>query len=203
MVRERDPFGLALRHLGGCLRDGLIEPGRPVLAAELATELQISATPVREALSRLAGEGLLEDRRGRGFYVLHPAAAQIEELYGLHGAYVEFALAADSTAAIKMPSSSEALTSDAQALRGRAEQLFSLILQRTDGGVARRAHQRVADQLAPIRLLEPLAIGDAAEELKGLWFAAMQSMADFRAAHQAYHAKRCAAARVLAGLLLK
>ena len=63
MARLRDPYGMALEGLRAGLRAGRFGLGAPLVAAELAPTLSVSATPLREALSRLAGEGLLEDRR--------------------------------------------------------------------------------------------------------------------------------------------
>ena len=65
-MRDRDAFGNALQALRQRLRDGAYAPGAPLVIIELAHELNISATPMREALARLAGEGLIEDRRGVG-----------------------------------------------------------------------------------------------------------------------------------------
>jgi DNA-binding GntR family transcriptional regulator len=43
--------------------------------------VKLSPTPVREALSRLAGEGELEERRGDGFFVRRLSAADLIPLY--------------------------------------------------------------------------------------------------------------------------
>ena len=82
MVPERlEPFRQALVDLRRRLRDGALEPGARVTAKEVAEGLKLSHTPVREALSRLAGEGLLEERRGDGFFVPELSAADIAVLY--------------------------------------------------------------------------------------------------------------------------
>jgi DNA-binding GntR family transcriptional regulator len=49
----------------------------------LAGELGVSRTPVREALSRLAQDGLLENGRGKGYYVADLDAKQVADLYAL------------------------------------------------------------------------------------------------------------------------
>ena len=62
-----EPFHVVLRHLRDRLQRGVLPPGAHITAVDLADELRLSTTPVREALSRVAGEGLLEDRRGHAF----------------------------------------------------------------------------------------------------------------------------------------
>lgn len=49
--------------------NGQFEPGRPLIEEQIAAELQISRTPVREALAILQHEQLLSPRGGRGLYV--------------------------------------------------------------------------------------------------------------------------------------
>jgi DNA-binding GntR family transcriptional regulator len=49
--------------------DGKIEPGHSLIEEQIAAELQISRTPVREALAILQHEQLIAPRGGRGLYV--------------------------------------------------------------------------------------------------------------------------------------
>lgn len=93
--KPKDPFSAALDALRDRLRDGRLVLGQPLTITDLADELGLSATPVREALSRLAGEGLIEDRRGRGYFAPRLDVSDVAELYGLRGLYVADALAAD------------------------------------------------------------------------------------------------------------
>ena len=55
--KRRDTFGLALNELRVRVRDGRAAPGTPLMVSDLAEELKLSPTPVREALAWLAGEG--------------------------------------------------------------------------------------------------------------------------------------------------
>ena len=59
-MRTRDPFGEALSELRMRLRQGELRPGAPLVVMDLAQSLGLSATPVREALAFLAGEGLID-----------------------------------------------------------------------------------------------------------------------------------------------
>ncbi|HEX7944210.1 MAG TPA: GntR family transcriptional regulator, partial [Phenylobacterium sp.] len=93
-VRNRDPFGAVLETLRQQIRRGDLPPGEPLIVMDLAQDLGVSATPVREALAYLAGEGLIDGRRGRvrGYATWRPSAADLTELYRLHQAQVVFAL---------------------------------------------------------------------------------------------------------------
>ena len=64
-LRSRDPFGAVLEALRGQIRSGQLPPGEPLIVMDLARALGISATPVREGLAYLAGEGLIDlDEQG-------------------------------------------------------------------------------------------------------------------------------------------
>lgn len=78
-MRQRDPFGAALGGLRTAIEHGLA-PGQHLSVADIAASLSLSTSPVREALSRLCGEGLVEDRRGLGYFT---RAAPLEDILGL------------------------------------------------------------------------------------------------------------------------
>jgi len=78
-MRQRDPFGTALASLRTAIEDGLA-PGQHLSVADIAASLNLSTSPVREALSRLCGEGLIEDRRGLGYFT---RATPLEDILGL------------------------------------------------------------------------------------------------------------------------
>lgn len=62
-----------------------IVPGTPVSEASLARDLQVSKTPVREALLRLQSVGLIESDGGRGVRVVSPSREIIEQAYEIRG----------------------------------------------------------------------------------------------------------------------
>lgn len=76
-----EPFVIALSVLRERLQLGTTPPGARITAVDLADELGLSTTPVREALSRLAGEDVVEDRRGQGYFVRRLNGADIADLY--------------------------------------------------------------------------------------------------------------------------
>ena len=60
---------------------GDIAPGQFAREQELSTAMNVSRTPLREALTRLASEGLLERLPHRGFRVPKQSYRQLVELY--------------------------------------------------------------------------------------------------------------------------
>jgi len=63
--------------------DGRLEPGRRLKEEELARELGISRTPVREALLMLQAEGLVDASPNRGATVRSHTAEGLDDLYQL------------------------------------------------------------------------------------------------------------------------
>jgi DNA-binding GntR family transcriptional regulator len=62
------------------LRDGTIGAGQPLQEVQLAEKLGVSRTPVREALTRLASEGLLASD-GRSFVVPALSLQDVDDIY--------------------------------------------------------------------------------------------------------------------------
>lgn len=63
------------------IRDGTLAPGHRVREADIAEQLKISRTPVREALRRLETEGLLTTAAYRGLVVASLDYQAVMELY--------------------------------------------------------------------------------------------------------------------------
>jgi DNA-binding GntR family transcriptional regulator len=63
-----------------------IVPGQRLSHEELVLRLQISQTPIREALSRLAQEGYVTRLTNRGYRVSEMTAAEVAELFDLRHA---------------------------------------------------------------------------------------------------------------------
>ncbi|MHB8496117.1 MAG: GntR family transcriptional regulator [Casimicrobiaceae bacterium] len=73
----------ALAKLRAGIVTGQIEAGRLYPISYFATQLGVSATPVREALLDLANEGLVEVVRNRGFRVVKLTEADLDEIFQL------------------------------------------------------------------------------------------------------------------------
>jgi DNA-binding GntR family transcriptional regulator len=62
------------------LREGVLRSGDRLTEIDIATRLQVSRTPVREALARLASEGLV-DSEGRGYAVPTFGERDADDIY--------------------------------------------------------------------------------------------------------------------------
>lgn len=71
---------------------GDLPAGARVRDADLAAQLGVSRTPVREALLRLADDGVLESAMGRGFRVPPIEAVELREVGDILGALEALAL---------------------------------------------------------------------------------------------------------------
>jgi len=63
--------------------EGRLRAGEKIRPGDLAEELAVSPTPVREGLSRLASEGFVDARARRGFFVQEPDVDEVAQLYGI------------------------------------------------------------------------------------------------------------------------
>lgn len=195
MAPERlEPFRQALVDLRRRLRDGELGPGVRVTAKEVAESLRLSPTPVREALSRLAGEGLLEERRGDGFFVPELTADDVAALYRLSEHLLLIALA---TARPEADGRSADAKTEEDPVRA-VERLFFSWAAASCSRVTVEAYRTVAIRLAPVRRHEPALLDDLVQESETLHrLAPPARRGDRSEAIQAFHSRRV----VLAGRL--
>ncbi len=77
------------------LRDMIIQnelaPGDRIREREVCEELQVSRTPLREALHKLASEGLIELVPNRGAVITRPSAEEIADMLQVLGVLEAFA----------------------------------------------------------------------------------------------------------------
>lgn len=76
---------LVIREVRRSILDGSLPPGAPVSIADLSERLAVSHIPVREALRRLEGEGLVELRRSRSAVVSPLSREDFEDVFRLRG----------------------------------------------------------------------------------------------------------------------
>jgi len=80
---SRSAGAAAAEQIRDAIVDGRLEPGRRLKEEQLASELGISRTPVREALLVLQAEGLVDALPNRGSTVRTYARRDLEEMYEL------------------------------------------------------------------------------------------------------------------------
>jgi DNA-binding transcriptional MocR family regulator len=198
-----EPFQLALAALRDQLRTGRLRPGQRLAASGLAESLRFSATPVREALSRLAGEGLIEERRGQGYFARAWSGDDVADLYRISLAHLEVALKRGRPPPLRPldelrpePSAIDVAVDPVVAV----EQVMLGWVRAAGGRALLANYSRVSLQLGPVRRQEPLLFEDLAEEaarLLGGPGAGPERVSGVRR----FHGRRIAAATRLTGLL--
>ena len=73
-----------VQNLRSAIISGRLRPGEFIRIAMTAQALNVSATPVREALVALRGDGLVESKPNRGFRVVALSRKNIEDTYLVH-----------------------------------------------------------------------------------------------------------------------
>ncbi len=82
-VEQRTLCDEAADRLRDAIRNGGLRPGTRLVERDLAEHLGMSRIPVREAISRLVEEGLVEKSPHRGTFVYAPTRKEIEEICSL------------------------------------------------------------------------------------------------------------------------
>jgi hypothetical protein len=196
-----DSFQLALSGIRERLRDGVFRPGERIAATEVAVLLGLSATPVREALFRISGEGLLEDRRGQGFFVSALTGLDIADLYRLSLAHLTMALTSQRPGAkgFASPTRQPRPGSAADPVRD-VELLFADWILESGGQALWMSYRSLNIRLGPVRRAEPLLLEDLPAEAAALRGRAATPLKRLRALDE-FHARRIDHADQLAPLL--
>ncbi len=82
-VAQRTLSDEAADRLRSAIRNGSLRPGTRLVERDLAERLGMSRIPIREAIQRLAEEGLVRKATHRGTFVYAPTLAEIEEISSL------------------------------------------------------------------------------------------------------------------------
>ncbi|AOY75184.1 GntR family transcriptional regulator [Clostridium formicaceticum] len=77
---------LVFQHLREAILEGKLEPGRRLMEMQLAEELGVSRTPVREAIRKLELEGLVMMVPRKGAYVADVSVRDVMEVLEIRGA---------------------------------------------------------------------------------------------------------------------
>lgn len=192
MAQNHDQFTFVLEALRERLRTRAGVRGEPLTVNDLASTWGVSATPVREALAHLAGEGLIEDRLRRGYYAWRLDVSDLTDLYRAQKTLTMTALAdlVARTAERAMTLTADALSPPSViaplTLRfGGADAIlfWEAVTWRIASEAGHRfflnLQQRLSDRLAPARQMEPSVLLEDGAALSGL--ADMVNRRDWRA----------------------
>ncbi|KQW72248.1 hypothetical protein ASE17_05100 [Phenylobacterium sp. Root77] len=200
-VRDREPFGSALAEIRARIRVGAILPGQALVVDDLARDLRLSPTPVREALAYLTGAGLVVGREGRarGYAVSALSAADLADLYRLHALQVAFGLAEASRRRLAPATAGDDAEEGGAELAERAGRFFQRLVEASGNRTLLRAHQALAHRLHLPRTIEPRVFPDAEPELARLISAS--SSADLGRAVRHYHRRRVSRSEQIIALI--
>lgn len=85
-IEKRALSDLVYEKLRGMIDEGALSAGSKVDKQELAERLGVSQTPINDALSRLAGEKLIEQKSRQGFFIRSYTFAELVPLYEVRAA---------------------------------------------------------------------------------------------------------------------
>lgn len=170
---------------------GDMRPGTHLDPAAIAAQLISSTTPVREALNRLLGEGLVETRQGSGFYLPLVDVVSLKDLLRWTGDIAQLALRSSCVADLSV-------TDVATGHAGRSAAVFAAIARSSGNSEHLEAMNRCNDRLHAVRLGEVDVLGNTEAELLTLEAATDQGDRHIiRRLVNAYVRRRCSLASQL------
>lgn len=184
------------------LQSGRYIPGQRIDPAKLAAEHNASPTPVRNALFRLAGQGLLVEHARGGLFVPIPTESILRDLYDGMRLMSENAIDHGlSSPSQQRPRIVPPISPQDDPVK-RTWQLFDAIGRATGHRFIHCAIKHANDKLAPIRRAKQLLIEDSAEELAELillW--EEKDASSLKTAIRTYHQRRRDLVPVVVALL--
>lgn len=158
--RRSEPYLRARSALLETIRVGGFLQGQPLKAAEIAQQLGLSPTPIREALAYLAGAGLIAEERGAGYRGVRLDADDLADLFHLQTVYLSAGLpdrephAAATGADLAAAALEVAGLDDARERIGVQIRLFMNLVRLGESPALTCAYGRLCAQLAPFREAE-------------------------------------------------
>lgn len=183
------------------LQTGRYVPGERIDPGTLADEFHTSPTPVRLALSRLVGEGVIHDCRREGFHVPLPTEMVLRDLYDWMQRLLFLACSIGVSPAHDDAVQDQLLDDDGDTV-AQTRQLFEGIARATEHLSLYCAVRQANDKLGPIRRAKPGLIKHAHEELAELhqhW--QRRELKALRSALTDYHERRKQAVPRIVALL--
>jgi DNA-binding transcriptional MocR family regulator len=167
-----------LKHAMAC---GSLAPGARLEPARLAQAFNSSATPVRDALNRLAGERLVETRASDGFHVPAVTEIRLRDLYRWNDELVRTALRMSQGSYRPVSPQTEPVD---------AADLFAFIAARSRSAEIGVQVELANARLAYIRQIESSIVEDTAGEIRAINTALTQGTRLTKMLIQEYHRTR-------------
>jgi DNA-binding GntR family transcriptional regulator len=169
-------------------------PSSILNAHQIATEIGVSVTPVRDAMERLVGERLVAPRAGGGFHVPRMEVAALRDLYLWHGHLARWAVTHGTITSLPdelAVENLEARWSDNEALVEDTLALFLAIGTASENAEHSHALRSAGERLHATRLSEWRMIRDQkAELLRLVGLMKPGNESTLRDAVSAYHRRR-------------
>lgn len=183
------------------LTQGDWRPGQRIDLPSLAAEMDASLTPLRDALHRLTGEGLLVTGYGDGFAVPSITEPELRDLYSWH---LELVLLANRSRRRDARLEGIPQTDTLGEAADVAQRLFAALGDAGANPEHGRAIASAANRLHPVRRLEGRLFPDVLEELEGIRRSLMTGTGiEQIVLIKAYHRRRTRAAGQLAHWLYR
>lgn len=180
-------------------------PGMHLKVADLADELGVSTTPVREALNRLVVERLIDGAPGLGFFARQPSELEIRNLYDMNQWYLGLALSEaerasahpDSSRISALISALSGVQPDSpeggESVANATGEFTLLVAEQARNSEIFRSIGNINDRLYYVRVGESRLLKDAVSQLVTMFqqFHARQ-LDDLRHSIKTYHEARTA-----------
>src|SRR5690625_3429832 len=145
-VARPSTVDLVAIELRNAIFSGALPVGAPIVEVEMATQLGVSRSPLREATQRLVQEGLLTPQPGRGLYVTLIGPGEVADVY--QARFAVEAQAVRALAKLPCPNSLAALETALAHLRAASEGSDA----RAIGDADLAFHQTLVDEVGSPRL---------------------------------------------------
>jgi DNA-binding GntR family transcriptional regulator len=169
----------AYREIRKRILDGTLAPAAPLSENQLSAELELSRTPVREALARLEREGLIRTVPGRGAFVSELTPHDIREIYEVREQLEGFAarLAAERMSEGEIEALEKILRQTREAMAtGAAKSAW-------EGDIA--LHRKILEAAQNRRLITILAtLDDQMHRIRTMWTRTPTWQEDAMAEHE-------------------
>ena len=193
MSASHSKSALVYAQVRRALQSGSYLPGQRIDPARLAAECNTSPTPVRFALYRLVGEGLVADHARYGLQVPLLTEVALRDLYDWMERLLLMACALGIAPTTRTLAVSESITAQDDVVK-QTWKLFDAIARATGHWSLHHAVRQTNDRLAPIRRAKqgvfdpPEMLDQELSELDQHW--QQRDFIALRTALQSYHARR-------------